>query len=431
MSHKLSLGAAILININIMLGSGIFINTVLLAKQTEAFSPLIYGLVALLILPLILAIVQLLKLHQDGGTFYHFGASMHPYAGFLSSWSYFIAKLAGCALGVHICISLLQEIIPVLKAIPIIPFDIAIIAFFALLNMLHMQMGGSIQMGFMGLKLVPIIFVFFTGLYLFNPANFLTATSAWQGIPFSIPLVLYAFTGFEASCSLSKSIVNPEKNGPRATLISYAIVVAILILYQTIFYGNLGSLLGILPDYKWAFPTLLAQLIPQNIYAQNMITALLHIGIASSSLGAAYGIMFSNSWNLYTLAQHGYLNWNSLFLRLNKHAIPFICILAEMVLASSYLIITQGSQVPLQQVSALGSCIAYSVSSLSLLYLTYKATQRIQLLPILSMISCAILLSAFIVGVYSKGISWLLILFIGLLAYGSYMFYNQTKNQIL
>lgn len=427
MSNKLSLGAAILININIMLGSGIFINTVLLAKQTESFSPLVYALVALLILPLILAIVQLLKLHQDGGTFYHFGASMHPYAGFLSSWSYFIAKLAGCALGVHICISLLQEIIPILKAIPTIPFDIGVIALFALLNMLHMQMGGSIQMGFMGLKLVPIVFVFFTGLYLFNPANFLTPAIAWQGIPFSIPLVLYAFTGFEASCSLSKSIINSEKNGPKATLISYALVVAILMLYQTIFYGNLGSLLGILPDFKWAFPTLLAQLIPQNIYAQNMITSLLHIGIASSSLGAAYGIMFSNSWNLYTLAQHGHLNCNSLFLRLNKYAIPYMCIITEMLLAASYLILTQGSQVPLQQVSALGSCISYMVSSISLLYLTYKATQKIQALPVLSIMSCLILLSAFIVGIYSKGISWLLIVFILILAYGSYMFFN-SKN---
>lgn len=426
MSGKLSLGAAILININIMLGSGIFINSVLLARQTEALSPLVYALVAILILPLIFAIAQLLQLHHDGGTFYHFGSLWHPYVGFLASWSYFIAKLASCALGIHICTTLLQQIIPMLQIIPTIPLDIAIILLFGLLNTLHLKLGGSIQMGFIVLKIVPIFFVFFTGLYLFNPVNF-TQFNLWENIPATVPLVLFAFTGFEASCSLSRSIVDAEKNGPRATFISYGLVVTIVILYQTIMYGNLGQVLGTLPDFKWAFPALLDRMLPQQLYSQSMIAALLHIAIACSSLGAAYGIMFSNSWNLYTLAQHDHVTLKKFFLYTNKHAIPIFCILAEVILAIAYLLITQGQQVPLQQVSALGSSIAYILSVLSLLYVIYTTNQKKQFMPLLALMSCILLLSSFIASAIMNGVSLLLLVYLGLVVLGSGMYFWQKR----
>ena len=49
----LSLLSAIIININIMLGSGIFINTVILPHHTGALGALAYGIGGLLFLPLI------------------------------------------------------------------------------------------------------------------------------------------------------------------------------------------------------------------------------------------------------------------------------------------------------------------------------------------------------------------------------------------
>jgi hypothetical protein len=48
----LSLLSAIIININIMLGSGIFVNTVILSADTGALGALAYGIGGLLFLPL-------------------------------------------------------------------------------------------------------------------------------------------------------------------------------------------------------------------------------------------------------------------------------------------------------------------------------------------------------------------------------------------
>src|SRR5947207_2039306 len=111
MSHraKLSLPAAILINTNVMVGSGIFINTVLLAKNAGGLSPLSYALVGLLLLPLILSISKLAR-HHCGGNFYTYGSNIHPTVGLLTAWCYFIGKLASCTLGIHVGVSLLQTI---------------------------------------------------------------------------------------------------------------------------------------------------------------------------------------------------------------------------------------------------------------------------------------------------------------------------------
>jgi amino acid permease len=183
-SHKLSLLAAIAININIMLGSGIFINTVILTKQAGSLGAFIYLLVALLLLPLILAIGKLLHYHQESGTFYDFGRAVSPFFGFLSSWCYFTAKLCTAALGIHVCLSFLQKIIPQLACIPILLFDGLVIVLFALLNLLNLKIGQSIQYSFIGIKLIPILFIIFTGLFLISGQNFSSDTFLFSGVPF-------------------------------------------------------------------------------------------------------------------------------------------------------------------------------------------------------------------------------------------------------
>ena len=111
---KLSLPTAILINVNIMMGGGIFINTVELAKRTGLLSGFMYPLIGLLILPLIIAISRLIELHPSGG-FYVFGQKeINPFVGFVSTWSYFIAKLASASLMIHVSMSLLTQIFPAL-----------------------------------------------------------------------------------------------------------------------------------------------------------------------------------------------------------------------------------------------------------------------------------------------------------------------------
>jgi amino acid transporter len=425
--HKLSLPMAIFININVILGSGLFINTVLLAQFAGALGALSYTIVGILLLPLVLGMSYLVKKYPEGG-FYSFAAyDLSPFFGFISAWSYFTAKLGSATLGIHVANSLIQTVIPPMKAYSLISMDSIIITLFILLNLLNMRRGSKIQMAFIILKFIPILFAILSGFFLFNGANFEASHQIAQGIPSTIPLILYAFIGFEVATSISRSIIDPKKNAPRAVLYSYLIAVCIATLFQLIFYGNLGSTLTAQMSYLGAYPTLLANLF-NNAYLIASLKGFLHLAIASSALGSAYGLIFSNSWNLYTLAEHNHTFFSKLFSSLNSNHIAYGAVLAEGVICFIYLFYTWGSQLPLQQIGAFGSAIAFTISALALFAhkLHHKAPIEQLILPILAIISCSMLIGACIRNFLFYGVSSL-ILYMAIWIIGCMMYLMQKS----
>lgn len=358
-TSKLSLRSAILVNLNIMLGSGIFINTVLLAKNAGGLGAMAYGAIGLLMLPLIRSIAGLMRI-LGGGTFYDFGSVISPLWGFIASWSYFAGKLASCALSLHIFTTLMQCVFPAIKQIPTLALDGMMLALFVFANFQNLKIGRSIQYGFVTLKLIPLFFVIFSGLRFFSLTNYSGALAHAADIIGTVPFILFAFGGFEASCSLSDAIENPEKNGPRAMYLSYSIVLCLMIIYQLSFFGIFGNVLGSLGSFSDAFT-----LLTEKYGALAFVQALILSCIASSALGASYGIMFSNAWNLHALAQRRLVAGSSLFMKKNQNGIPVFCVIAEALIAGAYLLFFHAHQVPLQQTSALGSTVSYTISALA------------------------------------------------------------------
>lgn len=427
--YKLSLPMAILININIMLGAGIFINTPELAKQAGVLGAFNYLVVGLLMLPLILSIAQLLKLHPSGGFYAFAQKEINTVSGFLSGWCYFTSKLASAMLMTHVSVTLLQLLFPALRVIHPFAFDAAIICSFVALNMLNIKAGSTIQKMFISFKTIPIFFAIVSGIFLLQGDSFTAAHMLWAGIPTSLPLVIYAVIGFEAACSVSNKIKNAEKNAPLAVLISFGIVVCIAFLYQLFFYGALGTTLQNVADYRGAFPALLQTLLPNSPTLTLKLQGILHIAIASSTLGAAYGIIFSNCWNLYTLAQNKHVFFAPLFTAFNRHYIPVACVVVEGMLCLMYLAVSQGNTVPLQQIGALGCVIAYCFSAYALLQAKRRDSSiRLHIMvPVLGLASCAILLTACINSFFVKGMSSLIIYSV-LIAFGICMYaYTQKK----
>lgn len=425
--HKLSLPTAIIINMNIMLGAGLFVNTISLAKLAGILSPFAYIAVGLLMLPLVMSMAELLKIHP-GGSFYTFGnKEVGPLAGFMGAWSYFIGKLASCTLMVHFATLIIQNTFPILKCINILWLDLFVIAVFTALNLLNMRTGSKIQFTFMFLKIMPILFIIFSGLIFFDLANIDTNVN-WGGILFSMPLVVYAFAGFEASCSLSAHIKNPQKNAPIATLVSFFLVIALSFAYQLMFYGMIGSDLGTLSHYFEIFPAVLHKVIPAGGAFADKLQAIMQLAIALSSMGGAYGILFSNSWNLHTLAKHNHLPGSNIIGRLNKHGIPEISIATEALICITYILVTQGNNIPLQQIGAFGCTLAYTFCVLSLLANALRQpTRKALALPIFGVLSCTTLLASCINGFIKNG-TYSPIAFFILLGAGIIMFYYKKYD---
>jgi amino acid efflux transporter len=377
---KLSLLEAIFINTNIMLGTGTFVNTAMLAKTVGALGGFLYLGAGFLMLPLSFCFARLATI-CPGGTFYAFGSSLGRYWGFISTWSYFFGKLASASLSIHVFITFLQKIIPALQVVPTTWLDCLLIGLFISLNLLDVKTGGKIQYLFLSAKIIPILFVIFAGLHYANIINIQAPHLIWDGIPVAIPLMLFCFLGFEATCSLSRVVEEPEKNIPRAIIISFCLVLSFIFLYQTIFYMSMGSALGTAKSYVDIFPLLLTKVIPSNA---EKFGALFSTTIGIAALGGAYGILYSNPWNLYTLAEQRAIPYAAWFAQLNRYSIPYICVITEGILCCCYILWLKGAQVPLQYTAVLGCIVTYTISVLGLL------TLERSLLGMLGLMTCCI-----------------------------------------
>ncbi len=429
-SEKLSLLAAIFINLNIMVGVGLFINTSILANIVGAAGWVSYTVLAVLLLPLILSIAKLVNIYPTGGFYAYATGEIGSFAGFASSWSYFTGKLASATIMIHASVLLLQQIIAPMANINIFALDVAALSIFIALNMLHLRTGKSVQTVFLVMKLIPIFFVILSGLFLFSPSHYAAANFDWSQFVTTVPLVLFAAIGFEATTSLSSNIEDAHKNGPRAILISYAIVMTINILYQFFFYGSLGPDLQHAGSFLNAFPLLLAKFFSNTPEIAARIQGLFNIAIASSALGGAFGIIFSNSWNLHTLAKNKHVFSAGTFLKENAYRTPYACVLAEGLICAIYLFGTQGNQIPLQQIAAFGCTISYTFSTLGLLFLAMRNKTNTSIwLPMFGLLNCGVFLASCAHSFYKHGTQSLYI-FGSFMLFGTVMYLYTHKKQL-
>jgi len=429
MHHSLSLWSAIRININIMLGLGLFINTVYLARMAGPWGAFSYGLVGLILLPLIITFARLVELHPQGG-FYSFGAhEINPFAGFLSAWIYFTGKLASAALMVHASTIVLRGLVPGLAEVPHVLLDIVIIGVFAVLNLGNLRVGSIMQNFFFGAKMIPIIAVIGIAVaYHYGLPTLTFDADVLKDLIGTIPLVLYAAIGFESACALSGRLENARVNGPRAIIISYSVLMVIYCLFQAALYWLCGEQLATLNSFAEVFD-MVAQYVPTSMHP--FFAWFLSISVACSALGGAYGILFANMWNLHALAEHEHLWGARWFKYLSMHKVPVWCVVAEFIICACYIVVGSGVQLPLQQISGLGSVIAYTMSIGAAYYAKKRGALNIPWFVLVSAgINCLMLMA--LCGTYLiQGGSYALYLFALLIILGISMFWSTSASTVL
>lgn len=402
-SRTLSLAAATLITVNIMVGSGIFINSVLLAQFAGPGSALTYLLVGLLILPLMISFTYLAHIHQ-GGSLYSYGvlhaqnnSKLASYVAFSSIWGYSMTKLASCAVALHVCATLLASIIPVLSVVPLVVVDLCLLMVFSVLNSLHVHVGKSMQSVFTLGKMLPIGTVLVVGMGHLHRGLFAETISApFSGIFAGVPFVLYAFMGFEAATGLNRRLADPERNGWRVIAYAFAIGVVVTTLFQWLICANVPQLAQ-LNSYREVFPALLTS---WNIQGplRTLMVCLLQGGIAASAAGVAFGILYANAGNLYEMAER-----NLLPAGIKWHMVERGAIWYEAVIVVLYLTMGSYSLPTLQQLAALGATWTFLLSTTALLrgsglsaeLFARRATlYKPGLVAFLGIMSCLVLLSA-------------------------------------
>ncbi|MGZ6254810.1 MAG: APC family permease [Candidatus Chromulinivorax sp.] len=425
---KLSLLSAISINLNVLIGTGLFINTYKIATSTGAAGFFLYPALGLCMLPLITVFGKLLEQFPTGGL-YTFGKSYNPFLGFLSCWSYFFGKLASASVMLTVATTMFKQLVPGLQNYNTVTITLFILCCFTLLNLANMKIGVIVQSFFLSCKSIPILFIILAGIFYFDTTAITPENFIWSGMMPNIPFALYCLAGFETACALGRNIENPTVNGPKAVYYSFGIVLLIYGIFQGFTYLLSHTALTSISGYEGIFPAITHMIFNSDVFAQKF-AILLSFAIGSSALGGAYSILFSNSWNLYTLAENDHIFGSNFIKQLNRNHTPWIAVITETAICTFFLLLSQGSIIPLQRTATLGIIIAYAASCFAYYHLVKKESKEHHdfIIAWTAFLTCLLFIASCANSFIQTGITPLL-LFIFILALGSAMFFMQ-KNKL-
>ena len=375
---KISLWMAVVINLNVMIGAGVFINPPLLTSIAGVLGFLSYVGVALIVLPLVLSVAELSKLYPKaaGGLYVYSKEAISPLAGIISGGSYFIGKSVSCAVLVQTVAIYLHHLLPFFHLVPIVVVALLIMAILCVLNTLGIRFSSRVQLGFIFFKLLPIVFVIGLVFWVFNIEHFQGGVISLGAFSASLPVAMYAFLGFEACCAIGHTITNSHKNLSRSLVISFLVAALVYTSFQFSLFSGIGMPLADAAVPLDAFLQLFSSTSPFFIW---LMRPIFNSAVMVAVLGSCYGILFTNMWNGYALATElSGIRFSRFFFMLNSHGVPAYSTFLQGAIASLLLVIGLKT-VTLARIAVLSIAISYCLSTLALIASYRQKKQQISL----------------------------------------------------
>jgi APA family basic amino acid/polyamine antiporter len=298
---KISFQAAVLMSLNIIIGSFIFVAPQRMAVMAGNFSFLGWTLAGLLLLPIVLTIAQAARVFPGAGGFYHYCTmGINESAGFLALWAYLLGYLGSAATVVVIVRERLvsQTGLVMFDQHPYL-FYAGFIFFISLLNMLSVELISRIQSGVTLLKLMPLFMVIVLLVFYLNPSISYHASDLFN-LGYTLPLAFFGYWGFESCTSIGHLIQGGAARVPRVIISAFLVAVVL----NTLFHFGVTNIMGtenLIVQGAGSFPNFLG--------FSSLVTHVLLVFIVSaillSLISTTYGLSLTNIANITTLAERG------------------------------------------------------------------------------------------------------------------------------
>lgn len=239
--HKISLLTAILLNMNIMIGSGIMGGPAAVAAICGNASFLAWPLVALMFLPIVLCTIELNRMFPGAGGFYLYAKQgLNETAGFASGWLYIVGyTFAATVELLFLQDTLVKKFGPNAITGNMIVFNAITIFAVLVFSLLSYKVVSKFLDSLTIIKVMPLVILILLLPFIFNPSFTISGTEL-AALPASLTLPIFGYFGFEFCVSISHLIKDSEKNAPRAILIGF---LGTGFLY-TLFHFGLLNLMG-------------------------------------------------------------------------------------------------------------------------------------------------------------------------------------------
>ncbi len=357
---KISFLAAVLMNINIIVGSGIYIFPQLMTHQAGGISFLGWALAGLLLLPIVITIAQAARIFPGEGGFYNYcTTALGQDVGFIANWAYLIGYMGTVATLVSVIRDRLISPVglSMVKDHPFL-FYLMFMLFLSLLNMISIRMIGKIQSTITVLKLVPLLFMLGAIFFYWNP-SFDYQIGNIGFLPGTVPLVLFSFLGFESCCSISHYIRGGSTKAFKVILLAFSIAV----LLYTVFHLGILHIMGsdaLAAQGVQSFPRFMGF----SDAIANLCAVVLLIDMMLSFMNTSYGASLTNITNINTFAKCGLIFQSKFLKKLNANGMPANAALVHSV-AIVGLILFIPSTTTLSAITCLGVCTTFLLTVLA------------------------------------------------------------------
>lgn len=212
-----------LIQINGMIGAGIFALPAVLVAAVGSFAPVMIIMGGILILPLCLSFAWLAtRFDRTGGPVLYGKVAFGSFAGFQAGWGRAASGIVALAANTHVMFSYFAAIFPVLENETINSAAVFLTLILATLyNILGMRSSVNALGVLTLLKLVPLGILVLAAVFgnFTSPSIILPEFSDAETV---ILLTFYAFTGFEGVVVPAGEMKNPKRDLPRVIIVTLA-----------------------------------------------------------------------------------------------------------------------------------------------------------------------------------------------------------------
>lgn len=358
LSRDLSLFDITMIGIAGMIGAGIFALTGIaagIAGPAILIAFLFNGIIATFTG---LAYAELgSAIPQAGGGYVWIKEALGNYAGFMAGWVDWAAHTIACSLYAVIFGAFLSEFLVrfvglnfpqnVLAKVS----SLLIVSFLAYVNFVGVKESGKLGGIVTLLKIIILlVFAFFGLSRTFSYPDWESAFQPFMphgfvGVLAAMGLTFIAFEGFEIIVQSGEEVKNPEKNIPKAIVVSLWVTVAIYILVA---FSLLGAVRAEVPSWEYLGQLAEFSLIRVADEIMPLGGVLIIAGGLISTISAMNATIYSSSRVIFALSRSGYLH-KALAAINEKTKTPHLAILF------SYIIIATASLAPIEAVASAAS----------------------------------------------------------------------------
>ena len=299
-----------------------------------------------------------------------------------------------------------------LFGVPIVVASIIPIVLLSLLNFVGIEESSKVTIVFTIVEASGLLLIVILGIPYLGTVNYFEASQGFQGILKASTLIFFAYLGFEDIVNLSEETRDPERNIPKALILSVIVTAIIYVLVAVavvsiVDWRELGA-----SCCPLAFAA--SKSLGQSAFLTMSVIAL----FATSNTVLVLLIVASRM--MYGMARDGFLPHG--LSKLSRRGTPWTAILAVMILPCFVVLVANIGIVA--EMTNLGTFIIFAAVNLSVIWLRHRKPEwkrpfktpitiaKIPFIPLLGLLSCGLMITQFRLDVTALS---LLVIFLGII----------------